>query len=607
MAAPAAPPHVERRRSRCARQRTGPALGSLPALLLLLAAPAASGIDLATCGDPQACEARLRTVTERLQAIGAEIGGKKATLSTLEQLRRSILEGRRTEIHSVQRKHLEKGGPLIDELTYDLRHRPISTNSSRLFKHKTTAAPGAEVRLHTFASLRNPGEGGDAFLVNSVLMGITAEAGLNVHSVDGDELLSNFDLGHEGVAVQFLATAVVAKEGPIVVTADEVGHIRVHTFRVKTSVDLWTLGFPHSAEMAIANFSCSFEASMADPFGEAVQVTAVEVIEWASQAHYLVGDSRGGVSVFLCTGGRGYLKARVRITEDPGGIRGFIKSLLTPLMVYSAHSCGQFSLTSCDLEYPMCSGWSSPIEHIVMDISYSTSRLFLSLENGEVLVVNTARGQNKACDLAAKFPHVSAVPLRLHAFPGYMLGMPMSRGETEHSAEVLAFSLSALDSGFGVAPTRIVYAQASISDRRPVGFSVWRGKPFQKLAVRFAGARGIEIFDVSLRRARASKVASAEGTSEDEALGMWATNVQILTFCLPTSALVAWVLWKNFAESTPSSRTPSASREAAEKQRSDMEKKVEQAKAVQRRRADLAAGQRPREGAAAAAAASERG
>lgn len=496
------------------------------------------------------CEAHLQSLVDRLESSQDQIQGKLSTLSTLEQLRSSILGGRRVELQSAQRQHLEKGSPLVGEVTYDMRHRPVSTNTSRYFRLARTVARHLEVAHHALVPVqlgKASGDAGDALLAI-----VDSSSELSVFDLDGRPLLENFELGHaQGVTIDRLLVSK-SQDSPLVLTTDSTSRIRVHSLKVEarvgfsagvgrgengTAEDSEEYLEPSSLVLA-PKLACAFKLPASPLGGEARLLTTMLIVEHGGQTHFVAGDSAGGITVFSH---RGFLRGRIRVTEEPGGVRGLVKSQGNSVLFYSARVFGHLAVAKVDLEYPPCSGPASPIAYAIIDLSYSASRVILSLEDGDIVVFNTARGPSRACDLAMKFPHVSPVPFQLYVFKGYVVGMPRllrnssqqvrsrapSRGtevgrsgdhaQADLLPELFVFNLAAMDNGYGVAPSRSVQLQASFDARGPAALSMLpscQGKT-APMAFRFASTKGIRIYNVSLRPARKSKVALEEAVVEE--------------------------------------------------------------------------------------------
>jgi len=473
------------------------------------------------------CEAHLQSLVDRLESSQDQIQGKLSTLSTLELLRSSILGGRRVELQSAQRQHLEKGSPLIGEVTYDMRHRPVSTNASRYFRLARTVARHLEVAHHALVLVQLGKASGDALLAI-----VDSSSELSVFDLDGRPLLENFELGHaQGVTIDRLLVSK-SQDSPLVLTTDSTSRIRVHSLKVEARVG-FSAGVgrgengtaEHSEEylepsnlVLAPKLACAFKLPASPLGGEARVLTAMLIVEHGGQTHFVAGDSAGGITVFSH---RGFLRGRIRVTEEPGGVRGLVKSQGNSMLFYSARVFGHLAVAKVDLEYPPCWGPASPIAYAIIDLSYSASRVILSLEDGDIAVFNTARGPSRACDLAMKFPHVSAVPFQLYVFKGYIVGMPRLLRNSSQQADLLpelfVFNLAAMDNGYGVAPSRSVHLQASFDARGPAALSMLpscQGKT-APMAFRFASTKGVRIYNVSLRPARKSKVALEEAVVEE--------------------------------------------------------------------------------------------
>lgn len=518
------------------------------------------------CKDEASCKSRLDVVTKRLDEVRTEMHGKQLTISLLEELRSGILSGHRVELPSAQRQHLEKGSPLIGEVSFDARHRPVSTNVSRHFTHMLTLGEGQEIRFHTFMPLKKQasaagGKGGAPALI----VAVTAQSQLVVFDLEGDALLEGVDLGHAPGAKVTQMVLSPSQENHFVLTATDDGEMRVHTLKVvarkktaggsaseagedgASSKSDGSKAKQKKSVSVSANFSCAFTIPDSD-VGEVRNLNTVTPIERGTQIYFVTGDSLGGIGVFFRNG---TLKGRARVTEDPGGVRGLMRSQGQSVLYYSSHSFGFFSVTQIDVQYPPCSGWNSPLVDVVADPSYASSRVVLALADGDVLVFSTTRGKSKACDLTLKFPHVSPIPFKLHPFKGHVLGLPTPLPETERKSdylrEIYFFNLAAMEAGYGVAPSRTVALQASFKPRQPESLALMAGaagsgssgssggKP--RVAIKFEGEAGLELYDLSLKQPPAPKAAAEEGGESSNWMN-WFPKIGVFGV-----ALVIVVMW----------------------------------------------------------------
>lgn len=525
--------------------------------LVALAVPAQTGsippLPTACKEGEAACQAHVHGITEKLEAMRVEMAGKQATLSALEDLRTGILTGKRIELPSAQRQHLERGSPLISEISFDARHRPVSTNVSRHFTSVRTLAQGKEVILHTFMPLKKSSSSAKAG-PSTLFVTIDKDMKLSINSLEGDILLDSADLGHEAKITQM--TLSPSQDNHFIVTADEAGTVRVHNLKVvakkaekehKDENDL-----EHSDDddqekekpmkkkkgrgdaggkknlTVTANFSCTFSLP-AGKETEARTLNTVLPIDRGSQTYFVTGDSLGGISVFFRNG---TMKGRVRVTEDDGGVRGLLRSQGQMILFWSSHSFGFFSVTQIDVQYQPCSGWNSPLFDVALDPSYSSSRVVLALADGDVLVYSTAKGKSKACDLTLKFPHVSALPFKLHGFRGHIMALPTPLDNTERKAdylrEIFFFNLAAMDAGYGTGPSKTVALQVSFKPRQPDVLALFASpggsgdRSKSQVALRFADERGVELYELSLKQPPAPKAVSGE--EGGEASSGWGGN-----------------------------------------------------------------------------------
>lgn len=458
------------------------------------------------CQDEASCKARLAVVTRDLDELRTGMHRKQATLSLLEDLRSGVLSGRRVELPSAQRRHLERGSPLVGEMSFDARHRPVSTNVSRHFTRLRTIGEGTQVRFHAFMPLKK----GSALMVV-----MSAESRLSVFDLQGEALLDEVDLGHTAGARVTQMALSPNHDSHFVLTAADDGEMRVHSLKVvarKKSAD----GDGNQLSVS-ANFSCSFSIP-AGGAGEARSLSAVLPVERGTQTYFVASDSSGGVAVFFRNG---TLKGRALVTQDPGGVRGLLYTQGHSVLFYSSRSFGFFSPAQVDVLFPPCSGWHSPVVDVVMDPSAASSRVVLALADGDVLVFSTSSGQNKACDLALKFPHVSPFPFKLYSFRGHVVGLPVPPEGTERGDDYLRelhfFNLAAMEAGYGVAPSRVVSLQASFQPKQPESLALMGGSgsggPGGKshVAIQFAGTEGVELYELSIRQPTASRADGSNG------------------------------------------------------------------------------------------------
>ncbi|CAJ1455641.1 unnamed protein product [Effrenium voratum] len=458
---------------------------------------------------------------------------KHLTLQALEEIRGGILSGKRVELPSAQRQHLEKGSPLISEVTFDARHRPVSTNVTRHFQSQRVIAPHLEVRLHAFLTLKKatPGSKSSALVVI-----LDSESKLSIYSLENEALLERFDLGHSGEVKQLEMSP--SQENHFVVTVGDAGDIRVHNIKIiakKQKADVKDSG--HEEEEAPKgkdkeSRTLNVTASLASQFTlspgaleEARKLNVVLPIERGSQTFFIAGDSLGGISVFFRNG---TMRGRVRVTEDPGGVKGLIRAQgQQQVLFYSSHAFGFFSPSQVDLQYPPCTGWNSPLYDLAMEPGYSTGRVLLALQDGDVLVYATTRGKSKACDLALKFPHVSVMPFKLHSFRGHVMALPTPLDDMDkkddYLREIFFFNMAAMENGYGSAPSRAITLQASFKPKQPetlamlgqpsTGSGPGGDKAKSQVAIKFKGVNGLELFDLTLRTPPPPKAAAETNNS----------------------------------------------------------------------------------------------
>lgn len=511
---------------------------AMAAALLLPAVSLGAGAAPLPCEAEGSCAARVQGLNSALDSSRSIMAGKHLALDAIENLRSGVMGGERVNLLSTHRHHLEKTSPLVSEISLDAKHAPLSTNTAQHIKLVRTIAEDLKVRLHSIMPLKKPaaqqGIGPAALLVT-----IDSESRLSLHTFEGEAKLKGFDLGHgPGRTVTHLVLSP-SQETHFVLTADDHGQIRVHNLKViakKEKVEVGALD-PDSIDdlveervpvnqerpqkkllVVTANFSCNF--SLPSRVGEPVRkLNAVLPIDRGNQPVFVTGDSLGGIAVFHRNG---TLKGRVKVSEDPGGVRGLLRSQGQTVLFFSSHSFGFLSVSQVDVQYPPCTGWNTPLYDIAPDPSYSHSRVILALSDGDVLIFSTSKGKSKACDLSLKFPHVSTLPFKLQVFRGHVIALPTPLEHTERKEEYLRelffFNLNEMEDGYGTAVTQTVTLQASFKPKQPDHFAIYSGQSDAgdrwkvKLAMRYVDSPGIDLFELNLKQPPPPKSAN-DGSS----------------------------------------------------------------------------------------------
>mmetsp|Transcript_2312 Transcript_2312/g.5487 ORF Transcript_2312/g.5487 Transcript_2312/m.5487 type:complete len:620 (-) Transcript_2312:112-1971(-) len=490
----------------------------LPVLSLSCLLRASSSSAACEGGDTAGCEAHMSGLIGRLQEMKVEMESKQLTLSALEELRTGIISGKRMELPSAQRMHLERGSSVISQVTFDARHRPVSTNMTRHFKLLSTVGDHAEARHFGFMPTKkgSGGSGGKAG-TGTLLAVIDSLMTLSVYDLQGEDLLRNFDLGHSGeIAHMSLPTA---GESNFILTSDAEGNVRVHDLKIGSrKADGESSSKDSKKVMSVsANMTSSFSMPAPALGSEARTLNTIVAIEKNAQPWFVAGDSAGGISVFHKNG---TFKGRVKVTEDPGGVKGLVRSAGQSMLFYSSHSFGYFSSSQIEVSQPPCTGWNSPLHDLIIDPTNAGARVILALEDGDVLVFTTSSGKSKTCDLTLKFPHVSGLPFKLQGFRGQVLGIPVPSEETQAEAkgaarDLFVFNLMAMDAGYGVGPSKAVALQASFQPLNPsnmVATTASVGAQERSkghAAIRFEGKKGVQIFEVNMKQPSAAKAAAA--------------------------------------------------------------------------------------------------
>jgi len=267
----------------------------------------------------------------------------------------------------------------------------------------------------------------------------------------------------------------------------------------------------------------------------------------------------------------GTMKGRVRVTEDPGGVQGLLRGQGQMVLYYSSHSFGFFSTTQIDVQYPPCAGWNSPLFDVVMDPGSSSNRVVLALTDGDVIVFSTTHGKSKSCDLTLKFPHVSSLPFKLHAFKGHIMGMPTPLPDTprkgDYLREIFFFNLAAMDAGYGSAPSRTVALQASFKPNQPETLALTSSstpgdRTKSHVAIQFQGQKGLELYELSLKQPAAPKAAGGGGGDSGGDDGGWTSWLnwfpKIGVFGIALVGVVIWNVRKATSQQKSTSQMDSA-------------------------------------------------
>lgn len=493
------------------------------------------------CTDQASCSAHMQNIVENLDAQRQSMTGKHMVLESLEGLRNGIMSGDRIELPTTHRQHLERSSPLVGAISYDAKHRPLSTNISRHLRPMRNIAEEVDMRLHTIMPLKKTT--GQKAGPSALVVSIDTQNRMAIHTLEGDLRLKNFDLGHGAGRTVTSLVMSPNQDSHFVVTTDDLGTVRVHTLKViakkaeglKDDLGNETADFEEEQDLkpeekfeqkhgikqlvVTANFSTEFSIPPSTKTGEARKLTTVLPVDRGSSILFITGDSLGGVGVFHRNG---TLKGRVKVTEDPGGVKGLMRGQGQTVLFFSSHSFGFLSVSQVDVQYPPCTGWNSPLFDIAPDPGLSYSRVILSLSDGDVLVFSTTRGKNKVCDLSLKFPRVSSLPFKLHMFRGHVIGLPTPLETTprkdEYLRELHFFNLAEMDSGYGTAPTRAVTLQASFKPRRPHAFSIYSGaggggdRSKVQMTMQFQGEKGVTLYELNLKTPTPPKSAQ-EGSS----------------------------------------------------------------------------------------------
>lgn len=554
-------------------------------LLPLLLAGAWSA-DIAACTDEASCQMHVTSLVERLDGVSAKMQGKRRTIQNLDRLRSSIASGGRIELPPIQRQHLARSSPLAHTVSYDAKHRPVSTNRTRHLRLLRTIGDDRKVEHFAFMPLKSKSsKAGPTVLLISVDDG----AKLSIHTLEGEQLIDAYELGHdEGANVTHLALSP-NQETHMVVTGDDLGKVRVHGLKVvakkrepasqsaeaigpngsnATNGTNDTNGKSDANDRApklkgkqlqvTVTFACNFEVPGSEGDEEAPKLTALMVADRGTPKMTLMtGDSLGRLAIF---NHNGTLKGRAKVTEDPGGVRGLVHATGQLVIFFSSHTFGYFSLALNDVSYPPCTGWSAPLFDFLWDPTSGQTRAILALEDGDILAYQVVREKTKVCDLAMKFPHVSGLPFSLQPWKGLVVGLPNLLDSTarrdEYLRELYFFSIPFMEAGYGTHPSRAVSLQVDVNPKEIQKFRLYglpkaantgtggdRDRSKAQMAVTIVGGRGLELYELALKQPPLSKKAITDaGLESDSFLSKY---WKLGTFALVLIGVVVFYLRKN--------------------------------------------------------------
>lgn len=509
-----------------------------------------SGHSKSVCSGEAQCQAKIASLVDRLDATRQLINNKHSSMHQLDEVRSGMMSGNRIELPSALRQHLEASKTILSEISYDARHKPVSSNFTQHFSHVQTLAKDTEVRFHAFMPLKKTSSPQQkAASPSGLLVVIDKHSTLSLYALDGAILVDKLDLGHApGTMIKHVAVSP-SQDNHFVVTADSEGEMRSHSFKV-----LVTKASPQANKTEKQSqgppqlqVTSNFTGSLMLPPGsgsEPRKITALMTVDRGSSTYIVTGDTLGGIAVFHRNG---TMKGRVRVTEDPAGVKGLMRGQGQTVLFYSSHSFGFFSTAQLDVQSPPCSGWNSPVFDVAVDPTLTYSRVILSLMDGDVIVFATQRGKAKACDLSLKFPHVSTLPFKLHMFRGHVLGLPMQPEGAGTgmgtSREMYFFNVPAMEVGYGVSHSRAVALQVSFRPKQPEDFALLgvssgeRAK--SQIALRFENAPGVELYELSLKQPAAPKSPTAEGSGDSANSWLnWFPKIGVFGI-----ALVGVVIW----------------------------------------------------------------
>mmetsp|Transcript_74125 Transcript_74125/g.141083 ORF Transcript_74125/g.141083 Transcript_74125/m.141083 type:complete len:605 (-) Transcript_74125:170-1984(-) len=545
-----------------------------PLFWLPLLSAGAWHADADVCRDEASCQVHVKSLVERLTNVSEKMQGKRRSIQHLDRLRSSIASGGRIELPPVQRQHLARSTPLANTVTYDVKHRPVSTNRTRHLKLLRTLAAGRKAQQFAFMPLKSrSSKAGPTVL----LISVDDEAKLSIHTLDGEPLIDAYELGHAaGAGVTHLSLSP-NQETHMVVTGDDRGEVRVHGLKVvakkreaapkknATSENETVAGErqPKAREggkqlSVTVTFTCSLEVPGSEGDEEIPKLSALMVADRGSPKMTLItGDSLGRLAIF---NHNGTLKGRAKVTEDPGGVRGLVHAAGQLIIFFSSHTFGYFSLALNDVAYPPCTGWSAPLFDFVWDPTSGHTRAILALEDGDVLAYQVVREKLKVCDLALKFPHVSALPFSLQPWKGLVAGLPTLLESTarraEHMRELYFFSIPFMEAGYGTYPSRAIALQVDVKPKEIEQFKLYslpksgstgtagdRDRAKALVAMTIAGERGVELYELVLKQPPPSKKAVSDAGLESSSWLVRYWKLEVLIAILV--GVVVWFLRKN--------------------------------------------------------------
>eukprot|EP00929_Paragymnodinium_shiwhaense_P118332 TRINITY_DN90265_c0_g1_i1.p1 TRINITY_DN90265_c0_g1~~TRINITY_DN90265_c0_g1_i1.p1 ORF type:complete len:656 (-),score=160.32 TRINITY_DN90265_c0_g1_i1:105-2072(-) len=182
------------------------------------------------CSDAASCGEALAALTGRLDSTQEAFRQQRRSVKELEDLRVGLFSGARLELPSAKREHLERGADLVQEISFDARHKPLSTNMSHHFTGLRTIASHQQILFQELMPLKRPSSSSNAHA--AVIVTVDSDQMMSLFTLQGDTVLELYDLGHGPNRTITHFAVSPAEDSHFVASADDTGLVRVHDIRV---------------------------------------------------------------------------------------------------------------------------------------------------------------------------------------------------------------------------------------------------------------------------------------------------------------------------------------------------------------------------------------
>lgn len=507
----------------------------------------------AQCSDVASCKSHVMDVRGKLGDVGAKMQAKHLALEALEDLRTGLLSGERVPIASDLHQQLEGSSSLLGDAIFDVKHTPAVDNITKHLMMKGTVAEDLSSPIRRMMLM--PVKKFDKKGASAVLTTVDSANKLHVHTLNGDKLFGDHDLGIPAKRrIEMLEMSLSQDNPHVVVTGDDTGEVRVTELKVgpeKKSKDSRDEGGEAARKLIVkASEGATFQLPQSELTGDTAprKLTALLPVERGAASYlFALGDDQGGVSIFNVNGTR---KGRTKVTQDKGGIIKLAKAqgAGTQVLFLSAYSFGFVQLKQVDMEYPACTGWASPAVGVSVDPTHPSGRVLVSLANGDVLVYATGQGSSQSCELAFKFPKVSSVPLNMRVFRNYAVGIPapQTAEQRTRARELFVMNMQAMEGGYSAGISRAVTLRVPFEPRIPAAFSMHNTPDSGArawVAMLFEDGKAVELYELNLKKIPSvmhSGGGGGDGGGAEDILAWVGSVPKIVYFLVILIPIVMW-------------------------------------------------------------------